>query len=184
MVEVLVALFVLAVGLLGLAMLQTTGLRLNTNSYARSQATFLAYDVIDRMRANRPAFSRGRYDVSDFTAYSGVWTSYQGCKGTGQSCNCDTNECNSDTLALYDLGRWYERQYDSGNPDRTLLPGAQAAYTASPTPRAATISRDPVNTNLVTVTMVWQEQDQQQGAIGMQLKTQTWQAEIRPWPVP
>jgi type IV pilus assembly protein PilV len=53
LMEVLVALLVLAIGLLGLAALQAQGLRYNHDAYVRSQATSLAYDIIDRMRANR-----------------------------------------------------------------------------------------------------------------------------------
>ncbi len=52
-IEVLVALLVLAIGLLGLAALQAQGLRFNHDAYVRTQATNLAYDIIDRMRANR-----------------------------------------------------------------------------------------------------------------------------------
>lgn len=53
LMEVLVALLVLAIGLLGLAALQAQGLRFNQDAYIRSQATNLAYDIMDRMRANR-----------------------------------------------------------------------------------------------------------------------------------
>jgi type IV pilus assembly protein PilV len=49
----LIALLVLSFGLLGMAGLQTHSLRNNTSAYQRSQATALAYDVVDRMRANR-----------------------------------------------------------------------------------------------------------------------------------
>ena len=52
-IEVLVALLVLAIGLLGLAALQAQGLRFNHDAYVRSQATNLAYDIVDRMRVNR-----------------------------------------------------------------------------------------------------------------------------------
>ena len=53
LIEVMVAVVVLAVGLLGLAGLQATSLRFNDSAYQRSQATALAYDMVDRMRANR-----------------------------------------------------------------------------------------------------------------------------------
>ena len=53
LVEVLVALLVLAIGLLGLAALQAQGLRFNHDAYVRTQATHLAYDIVDRMRINR-----------------------------------------------------------------------------------------------------------------------------------
>lgn len=53
LVEVLIAMLVLAIGLLGLAALQAQSLRFNHDAFVRSQATTLAYDIIDRMRANR-----------------------------------------------------------------------------------------------------------------------------------
>ena len=53
LLEVLVALVILSVGLLGLAGLQTTGIRNNHSANLRSQATILAYDITDRIRANK-----------------------------------------------------------------------------------------------------------------------------------
>jgi len=53
MAEVLVSMLILAVGLLGMAGLQVNGLRNNQSGYFRSQATTIAYDLADRMRANR-----------------------------------------------------------------------------------------------------------------------------------
>ena len=52
LIEVLVTVVILAVGLLGLAGLQATSLKFNSTAYQRSQATSLAYDIADRMRAN------------------------------------------------------------------------------------------------------------------------------------
>lgn len=46
---------VLSLGLLGLAALQSAGLRSNQSAYLRSQATVLASDIIDRMRSNKTA---------------------------------------------------------------------------------------------------------------------------------
>ncbi len=53
LLEVLIAVVVLSIGLLGLAGLQATGLRNNHSAYLRSQATMLAHDIFERMRANR-----------------------------------------------------------------------------------------------------------------------------------
>jgi len=53
MVEVLIAVLVLSIGLIGLASLQGVSLQFNNSAYLRSQATNLAYDMADRMRANR-----------------------------------------------------------------------------------------------------------------------------------
>ena len=53
LVEVLVTVVIFSVGLLGLAGLQATGIKLNHSSLLRSQATLLAYDIVDCMRANQ-----------------------------------------------------------------------------------------------------------------------------------
>ncbi len=62
LIEVMVSVVVLAIGLLGLAGLQATSMRFNGSAYLRSQATNLAYDIADRMRANVIAARNGFYD--------------------------------------------------------------------------------------------------------------------------
>jgi len=52
LLEVLIALVVLSIGLLGLAALQVTGLRSTHGANLVSQASLLAYDMADRIRAN------------------------------------------------------------------------------------------------------------------------------------
>lgn len=52
LVEVLVAVVLLSVGLLGLAGLQASGMRVGRSSIHRSEAAQLAQDMIERMRAN------------------------------------------------------------------------------------------------------------------------------------
>jgi len=74
LLEVLVALLVLSVGLLGLAALQAVALKSNHGAYQRSQATFLAYDIIDRMRANRVLAISGSYNLAMASAPSGSTT--------------------------------------------------------------------------------------------------------------
>jgi len=56
LVEVMVAVFVLAAGLLGLAALQSRSLAFAQTSLYRSIAADLAADLADRVRANRPPF--------------------------------------------------------------------------------------------------------------------------------
>lgn len=63
LIEVLVAVLILSIGLLGLAGLQTLSLRSNHSAYLRSQATILAYDIADRMRANRQSALSGWYNI-------------------------------------------------------------------------------------------------------------------------
>ncbi|MBI3546356.1 MAG: type IV pilus modification protein PilV [Gammaproteobacteria bacterium] len=132
LVEVLVALLVLSIGLMGLAALQTTSLQYNTGSYFRTQATFLAYDILDRMRANSGAIadSNGNgYDQPSSTAVT-------------IPVNCDTTPCTSAQLASYDVRKWYDRAV-------AMLPNA-----ANTPP---TISIDAAKK--VTITIRWMERD-------------------------
>ena len=53
LIEVLIALLILAIGVLGIAALQFKGLRYSHDANLRSQINFLAWDIADRMRLNR-----------------------------------------------------------------------------------------------------------------------------------
>lgn len=64
LIEVVITVLILAVGLLGMAGLQTRAAQFNHSAYLRSQATVLAYDISDRMRVNRQASHDGAYNVS------------------------------------------------------------------------------------------------------------------------
>ena len=89
--EVLVAMLVLALGLLGLAALQIAGVRSNQTAYYRSIATQLAYDIAYRMRANPVGVTDGAYN--------------QGTPGSSLT-QCETGSCTPDVLAGYDLMQW------------------------------------------------------------------------------
>lgn len=52
LLEVLIAVLVLAIGVLGAAALQLNALRYNASAVHTTQASFIAYDMLDRMRAN------------------------------------------------------------------------------------------------------------------------------------
>lgn len=52
LLEVLIAVLVLAVGILGATSLQLNALRYNASASHATQASFIAYDMLDRMRAN------------------------------------------------------------------------------------------------------------------------------------
>ena len=53
LIEILVAVLILALGLLGMAGLQANALKTNQSSYARGQAVMLSYYILDAMRADR-----------------------------------------------------------------------------------------------------------------------------------
>jgi len=92
MIEVLVAIFVLAIGLLGLAGLQANSLKNNTSAYTRSQAQLLAYDMLDRMRANMQGVANGNYDDLLST--------------TPTDPNCIGSGCSVAALAQHDAYEW------------------------------------------------------------------------------
>lgn len=52
LLEVLIALLILAVGVLGAVPMQTQALRFSASAADRTQASFIAYDLLDRLRAN------------------------------------------------------------------------------------------------------------------------------------
>ena len=64
LLEVLVAIVILSLGLLGITGLQITGLKNSHTAYLRGQAAQYAYDMIDRMRVNRQAAINGNYNLA------------------------------------------------------------------------------------------------------------------------
>jgi type IV pilus assembly protein PilV len=97
MLEMLIALLILSIGLLGVATLQTRGQQFNQVGYLRTQATFLAYDIMDRIRINPGRNNPNSYQLS-FKSGSGV--SYD------SSCDGDDKNCSPDSLQNYDLNNW------------------------------------------------------------------------------
>lgn len=63
LIELLVTILVISIGLLGLAGMQTASMQYNHSSYLRTHANNMAYDIADRMRANRRAAMNGDYDI-------------------------------------------------------------------------------------------------------------------------
>ncbi|MGH8645915.1 MAG: type IV pilus modification protein PilV [Gammaproteobacteria bacterium] len=98
LLEVLVAVLVLSLGLLGLAALQSAGLRQNHSAYHRSQATLLAYDIIDRMRANKVTAEADGYVLAKTSTPPSF------------TVDCITTSCLSGAdLAAFELNDWIGR---------------------------------------------------------------------------
>lgn len=64
LLEVLIAVLVMAIGLLGIAALQATALRNSQSSMERSQAVVQTYAILDAMRANPDAAKAGGYNYA------------------------------------------------------------------------------------------------------------------------
>jgi type IV pilus assembly protein PilV len=129
LIEVLVSVLILAVGLLGLAGLQAQSLRFNNDSFFRSQATLLAMDLADRMRANRDVIEQTPSAYS-FSATQSVPASYP---------QCDSTECTPAQLAQYDFATWKTRALE-------VLPGVNASVDLE-----STASAVPWQTYIITL---------------------------------
>src|SRR5947208_8589588 len=115
MIEMLVALVVLAVGMLGVAILFGISLHSGSSAISRMQAVNLAADIADRIRANR------RAGIAPNNAYGGA-AADNGCTGAGGV------SCTPAQMAADDLYHW-QRQLS-----RAIAGGtATATVTVTPT---------------------------------------------------
>jgi len=94
MIEVLVALLVIAIGVLGAVALQTRAVQAGMETYQRTQALLLVEDMVARMRNNKANIS---------TCYAAVGSGTPGYVGTGV--RSAPSGCNS--LADQDLEQWH-----------------------------------------------------------------------------
>jgi type IV pilus assembly protein PilV len=109
LIEVLIAVIILATGLLGLAGMQAKGLSNNQSAYNRSQATQLAYDIADRMRANPVAASAGQYLSKDFLpSAASCATGDTPCS----ACASAGSVCDATAMAEKDLFEWNNNLVD------------------------------------------------------------------------
>jgi type IV pilus assembly protein PilV len=109
LLEALIALLVLAIGLLGLAGLQVRGLSYNHDAFVRSQASFMAYDLMERMRIRKLNSITDGTKVSNTVAFT---------VQPAANPSCPTANRNSAKIPE-ELQCWYKDLEDS-------LPGAKA----------------------------------------------------------
>lgn len=91
MIEVMVTLFILAVGLLGVAGLQSIGLRQANDSMSSAQAQILTQDLAEMIIAFDP-LAQGHYDFNGVPANQGK--------------DCMALVCNKTELAQYNIWLW------------------------------------------------------------------------------
>ena len=111
LLEVMIAMVIFAVGMLGLAGIQSVSLQNEHASYSRSQAILLAYEMADKIKAN-PGGSINYVVDTNTTAITG----YSG------STMCTANSCTITDIVKYDLGLWKAAV-------SALLPGGKASIT-------------------------------------------------------
>lgn len=102
LLEVLVAIVVISLGLLGLAGLQAATLRNNQIAYYRAIATQQTHDMADRIRANQAGVVAGAYD--NLTAVIPA------------DPDCVNNACTAVQMAVADHSQW-------NNNNARMLPG-------------------------------------------------------------
>lgn len=108
LIEVLIALVILSVGLLGIAAMVSVAMKSKGSSYLRTQALAQAQAIIDRMRANRATALQGYYDFTDARGTVSV-TSGSGNPATGisqQSCVSSSSTCTPTQIAAMDMYQW------------------------------------------------------------------------------
>ena len=135
LIEILIAIVVLAIGLLGLANLQLRALQGNSQSYERSQAHMLAYEISDAMRANREGARMNAFAQNPLSAAPTVTA----------DCGSTTVTCTPEQAATYARRNWVVRL-------QTVLPGARARISCSSTPPALC-----PNNSLYSVQVMWNE---------------------------
>jgi type IV pilus assembly protein PilV len=142
LLEVLIALLVFSLGLMGLAGLLVVSVQTNHSAYLRTQASFLAQTMADRMRAN----------------ILGVWNgSYAGAYAAGSAATSATclgpTYCSFGEIATRDRQIWINQLASFlPNPNATI-----ACATAVAVPPADSLAKLPPYSGLCTITMIWNE---------------------------
>ncbi len=95
LLEVLVSVLILAAGMLGVSVIQSRSLAYGQIAHLNNAANTIAYDMLDRIRANR-IFS---VDGTGYSAGLGNIPSVY-------PVDCEVSTCTPSQLANYDIGQW------------------------------------------------------------------------------
>ena len=144
MIEILLAVFVLAVGFLAAAKMQSLGVRNAQGAYVRSQAAFLTKDMADRMRANTAGVELGLYNTFDTDA--GLSTQ-AGCVTASNSGT--VTACTPAQIAQNDLAEW--TRYINPPDPQNMLPLLTSGETVS---ARGTVTFE---NDRYLITLVWSE---------------------------
>lgn len=118
LVEVLIAATIAMIAITGLATLQILSLRAATSALQRSQATALAYEMLDRLRLNRG--ESGRTGTALAGSYDGLTLCHSGQRAAGDNQSCGIGAANSVTgtdIVALDLRDWWSALDTSGLPN-------------------------------------------------------------------
>lgn len=148
LIEVLVAMLIAALGLLGLAGLQARAMSAEFESYQRSQALVLAMDMAERMRMNR-SYSGTFKNISN--ASNG--TSFVGTAGTGHyGLDCSSTDHAIQALCDWDGLLKGTAEKSSSDSNVGAMIGARGCVTYDPSTELAGIP----DSGEFMVAVVWQ----------------------------
>ena len=108
LIEVLVALVVLSIGMIGIAAMQIEGLRFGQQAVISTRAIGLAADMADRIRANpnaRAVPNTGRPGDA-YTADTGITAPGRMCADTDTLDLAAADICNPTQMAAFDIWQW------------------------------------------------------------------------------
>lgn len=112
LIEVLVAIVVLSIGLLGIAGLQAATTKYKINTWSRSAASQLVSDLSERIRINPDVagsnFTTGVAAVSSY-ALGTTWAAQEALPAINKDCSKPTITCTTDERATYDMAFWQQR---------------------------------------------------------------------------
>jgi type IV pilus assembly protein PilV len=108
LIEVLVAIVVFSVGVLGLALMQMKGAQFTKQAGVRSQMILQTRSLIDAMRGN-PAASIGPRSAADPSAPSATECPYCFDGSAEPKASDCTSSCTAQQVAQNDLAHWYAR---------------------------------------------------------------------------
>jgi type IV pilus assembly protein PilV len=103
LMEVLIAFFLLSVGLLGAVTLMINSVSTSTTAVSRIQATFIANEIIERMRANPPGVNAGNYSRALAAVACGAAPAAVCSRKPGDDVSNDASGCTSAQMAANDL---------------------------------------------------------------------------------
>ena len=153
MIELLVAVLVMGIGVLGITALQMVSLQNNRSALVQGEAVQFAYDMMDRIRANPVGAVPGQaYDGINFT------------DSPPGGVDCVANNCSQAQMVTFDEAIW-KCSLGAYNSDATCVAfragGVLPAQTAQPGLPGGDGSVAVDGAGIVTVSVTWQEPDGQ-----------------------
>ena len=137
LLEILIAVFIFAVGFLGAGALQMTSMQSNQNNFYRTQAIFIANEIANHMRANQGEVINGNsFDNIDTKIFS----------ATANACKTSSEGCNGEDLASNSILEW-SNNFKSENGMPAVLPNGSGKIIRQQ------------DSNNFEITILWNERD-------------------------